>query len=442
MLRFVTGSRPIVRQKRFFCTPKTKWQAQPDLPYINNSPYLQTLAYHVSKQPQSKVLLIWGPRSVSKTGGLQLKIDEWKSEKHPVLDVELKGMPIQFSEFQIRFSKAFRDANLKIPNDQIVAIAENQLRRNKDNAEGNLKSAFFSVGTLVSFVRIMLTGKAALPLVLAWRTAQYASILLQWVQGKTSPDAPMDFVAVLELLELYAQSSEKPPIVVIREIQNISELRSTIGGEIGQDIYERLFVHFEPRKQRTSRVPVIFESSDLLWTRQMHQHGTSVESFDTYLLKPFDEATAKDWLVERTLKGFQEPVFTEEEFSSVWEWTQGHQGSIYKLHAKLKSSGNLQDTIKELRDSYNSRFSSIVAAGANLDQLKDRHNFLQRLRDSKYSLVVESLELNTPARHFVESNVLFTNGSFVSPQSAPWQHAIEYYLVTVVKYDGKPEKSQ
>lgn len=134
-------------------------------------------------------------------------------------------------------------------------------------------------------------------------------------------------------MEIHAKNSgEKYPIIIWHEIQNLGELRDAPTDQWPQELYRQLFLHFKPRKQGTSRVPVIFESSDLLWAHA--QTTVSQESFRPYLLNSFEQEVAKKLLVDTTLTdaGFKEPVFTEDEFKTIWEYSGGHQGTIYTLH--------------------------------------------------------------------------------------------------------------
>lgn len=140
----------------------------------------------------------------------------------------------------------------------------------------------------------------------------------------------VDFVAVFEVLEKIAQlqrnpslweriglkyvAEAKPPIVIIREIQRLDNMKQDEA--LGRQVFDRLFEYFEPRKQGQSRVPIIFETSDCLWGR-LNQIISSHETYLALQMGPWQKGEAKDWLVRRILEGQLAPIFSEEEFNKV-----------------------------------------------------------------------------------------------------------------------------
>jgi len=96
-----------------------------------------------------------------------------------------------------------------------------------------------------------------------------------------------------KLLSYFTNIQIKYPILVIREIQALDNLNED--AEIGKDVFYRLFQHFQPRKQGNSRLPVIIETSDFLWSR-VQQMSESRESFKPYLVKQFKKRRNKRYI--------------------------------------------------------------------------------------------------------------------------------------------------
>jgi len=49
---------------------------------------------------------VYGAKSVAKSGGLQKKAAEWRKKGHPVIDINLKGIPPTYSDFRTVFRTA------------------------------------------------------------------------------------------------------------------------------------------------------------------------------------------------------------------------------------------------------------------------------------------------------------------------------------------------
>jgi hypothetical protein len=60
--------------RRLFSSAPRSWKGLPTLPYVNNTKYLDTLDEFNKQRPVKSTLVVWGPKSVSKSGGLQLKM--------------------------------------------------------------------------------------------------------------------------------------------------------------------------------------------------------------------------------------------------------------------------------------------------------------------------------------------------------------------------------
>jgi hypothetical protein len=82
---------------------RSRWLGTPRLPYINNIEYLTALELHADTRPSPAVLLAWGAKSVSKSGGLQLMMQRWRKQGDIVIDVDLKGSRLTLDDFAVRF---------------------------------------------------------------------------------------------------------------------------------------------------------------------------------------------------------------------------------------------------------------------------------------------------------------------------------------------------
>jgi len=413
---------------------------------LNNEDYLSVLDTHVKTQPQSKILLVWGARSVSKSRGLQIKTNEWRNQGRAVIDIDLKGIPATFGEFKVSFAKAIKDSNLQVSEKEINELMATQ----NEKLLSRLKTSVKEVGTaafqevrprnlfrnvwnfVLSSMRI-----PTLSLNMISKLSNMATHLGEWAKGSLAPDKVEDIILLFQLLELHAQRNpEKPPVVIWREIQNIAEIRNSPYENWSQELYNRLFLHFEPRKQGTSLVPVIFESSDLLWSHA--QNNYSIESFRPYLLQPFTWDTAKSWLVNRIINGFDESVFTEAEFKMVWEYSGGHQGTIYIIHNMIREGTTLAQALAELRTQYFARLRGIINEGSSSSEdfkkrVEEREQYLLQLQKDNYSLTVKDINTIPALLHLTHRNILFTDGKIVCPQNMPVQLSIDEYLRLFVK---------
>jgi len=228
----------------------------------------------------------------------------------------------------------------------------------------------------------------------------------------------------------------KTPIVIIREIQKLDHLIED--QELGKETFRRLFEHFQPRKQGTSKVPVIIETSDFLWSR-VQQMSESRESFKPYRVQHFNKEEIKDILVFCKDSRIQEQIFTEEEFNKVWEHTGGHQGTLYTLHDSLIAGETLDGIIEaQKRDFFGWLRGVIVDIETdNKDKkikiLNERKDFLLILKQNNYELKSEEPENNSIMLYFLNKNVLFYDGKIVTPQNKPIINAIEDYIHTFVE---------
>jgi len=248
-----------------------------------------------------------------------------------------------------------------------------------------------------------------------------------------------DFVSIFELLEEIAQLPPKrtlwnkiwrepgkpllPPIVIIREIQRLDNLQDDPA--LGRKVFGALFEYFEPCKQGQSHVPVIIETSDFLWSR-MKQIMSSQESFKAKQMGSWCKEEAEEWLVKRTLEGQPAPVFTQDEFDKIWDFSGGHAGTIYLIHSGLIAGTSLEQTIDEIRLEVDGSVRNIVRDGNVPAVIAKRKDFLRKLCSAGYKL--ETPDEPSGEMYFLQSNVLFSDGVSVCPRNKIFEGSIDRYL--------------
>jgi len=374
---------------------------------------------------------------------LKIKTNEWRKEGRSVIDINLKGVPASFSDFKVSFAKAIYDAKLPVTGEEMNDL----LRIHKEKLLSQLKKSVKELGTSAAKeVRPQNTFRAvwgliqsymgipSLPINMLNKLGKVATHLAEWAKGTRAPEKVDDIIFLFQLLELHAtKNPENPPVVIWREIQNIEEIRNAPYENWSQELYQRLFLHFEPRKEGTSLVPVIFESSDLLWSNAQNNYAR--ESFSPYLLKNFTYDAAKSLLTLREkINEFEDPVFTVAEFEKVWNYSHGHQGTVYFLHNMLREGRELDEALVEMKTQDFARLRGIIHEGSrssltDFQQIvNERKHYLLRLQKANYSLPIEDINSSPVLLHFVQKNILFTDGKIACPQNMPIQHSIDDYL--------------
>ena len=82
---------------------------------------------------------------------------------------------------------------------------------------------------------------------------------------------------------------------------------------VGSKVFKELLDQFQTRKEGTSLIPFILETSGFLWARSANLHQNR-ESFSAFRLK-FFEKEQLELLLTEPLYGFSEvPVFTKVSF--------------------------------------------------------------------------------------------------------------------------------
>lgn len=129
--------------------------------------------------------MVWGAHSVSKSRGLQIKIQEWRDRGHCVIDINLKGKSKSYKQFLGVFAEALNDAKLEIPPKIVLEAALDLLRQDLVDAKDKVVSRAFSGGTLLSVFSSWLLGKVPIPKALLVDSLFLASSLLAYLRGKT-----------------------------------------------------------------------------------------------------------------------------------------------------------------------------------------------------------------------------------------------------------------
>lgn len=298
------------------------------------------------------MFLLWGGKSVGKTGALKLKAAEWEKRGHPVIEVDLKGSEGKFYggfdgtlfSFAQLLSEATRAAFERHKQNIPYALQRKLLKDTQEQETvapltptlaiiNQVKQAVKKVPDTITYIVGVLSG---VPPELMSMASQVGSIFAS-LKNTTPTRRPLteaDFVAVFQMLEELAKLRRNrrtiwdkllrrpgkpllPPIVMIREVQRLDSVSDD--PELGRRVFAKLFNYFEPRKQGDSRVPAILETSDFLWSR-LKQILSSQESFIAFQMKFWDKADAEEWLVKHTLEGQLGPIYTQAEFDKVWNY--------------------------------------------------------------------------------------------------------------------------
>jgi len=405
------------------------------------------------------VLLLWGPKSSGKTGALQMKAEEWEKKGHPVIVVDLKGFDGNLQTFALMLQEATTSAlerhHRELPEELIRKALEKQQSRWKAATSKVLDSTTRGLAKKVArlwrplaqlisdyFHEKVPAAKTVENVITpAVAVGPWLVAMNDFITARLRTPKVADFVTIFELLEEIARLQQdpsfldtllrkpkrelKPPIVIIREIQRLDDLNDD--PELGRRVFERLFQYFEPRKQRESRVPVILESSDFLWSR-MKELLSSKESFRPLVMPPLERADAEEWLVKQTLDGQTAPVFTEDEFEKVWNVTGGHAGSIYSLHSYLIDGNTLDKAIISICLENDGIVRDLIWKG-DVQKRKDRITFLFKLRENGYKFKPSlGLDQDPEALYFTQRNILFFDGKIATSQNVGYQQAIERFL--------------
>jgi hypothetical protein len=298
--------------------------------------------------------LLWGGKSVGKTGALLKKAAEWENKGHPVIEVDLKGFEGTLAAFADLLQRAtisalkrhqralpeeFFKRALEDQNVRVLRAASKELAIKAHVASGTFGFLWESLPrvtlallkSLNPFAKRGPSGKIFEPAIATGAVVgPWFQSLASYIHVRMQKPKAADFVAIFDLLEEIAllqgsptflqkigikpTEAMKPPIVIIREIQRLDDLSDA--PELGREIFTSLFNYFEPRKQGQSHVPVIIETSDFLWSRLKHILS-SFEAFKAKQMGTWKREEAEEWLVKCTLDGQPAPVFTQQEFNKV-----------------------------------------------------------------------------------------------------------------------------
>jgi hypothetical protein len=331
---------------------------------------LKALNRYIHQPIVREVLLVWGPKSTGKTEGINIKCEQWRREGRPIVRVDLKGFVGTTETFltsfygQVLNALSLNDVDYHLPEATVTLLmrlndvpgskdedfleiyrhnqSESQEDQQKVRVLNDLATQLFchfsdyysKVGlfTTKSPVRPMqasqfsnTSGVASVSQAAAQPTTRTLRDLLpnwrvgnQMFQVLSSARVLPGLMIMLEMMAELAPS--RTPVVILTEIQNLA--RDEIGTE-GHKMFETLFKSFEIRKQGGSRVPVIAEMSEFLFSELQSSIQTAGESFEPFMLSLCAKENIKKALV---------PSFiSQEQFENLWQTVGGHQGSIYAV---------------------------------------------------------------------------------------------------------------
>ena len=429
----------------------SKWKGTKKLPFLNHTELLEMLNDHVQETPCKKVLLLWGAKSVGKSSSIQLKEDEWRKNGHLIVDVDLKGFEGTYEHFLEIFDEAMNSAlqqngvvieksiekalmqdrrhRLKKENEQAKREAASRLTklisRAKESTWWNVFSFFY--GGWMS-PKTVVEGVTIISPVLE----NFKDQMNTYIGGKQARDIKYMFM----LLESVAANAPRPPIVVFRELEALDNLSDE--PLLGRETVQRLFEYFEQRKQSNSKVPVIIETADFMWSRA-RQISDSRESFKQYFVPFFTREYLEEVLVNSKHPELQYQIFTQEEFDDVWDHCGGHPGTLYSLHDSLTAGQSLAGVLEEQQHQFFSTLRAIVVnvtdehtkrnndAALKEQIILERKQVLKRLIRNNYKMFVENPDADVALKYLLDNNILFYDGEFVTPQNRPMQNAILKY---------------
>lgn len=415
----------------------TKWDGLPPLPYLNNLKYLKTLDRYVSSKRLNSTLIVWGAKSVAKSGGLQLKMKEWISRGDVVIDVDLKSTNCNMA----KFTKIFREAVLKglgsleLELEEVKRLETNHQRQRESEQITRAADKKMQEIEGRTLRETLAWSWRALRWSLGWATpadiqvvrgmTATAKILTAPLLYQLPASTPEDVIHVLHLLEAAAKQTDRRIIIVLREVQELDAFSED--QKDGERLFELLFQEFGPRKQGKSLVPFIIETSGFMWAR-VRELLENDESFWPHLVGGFLKDDLERDLVERTFEGFDVPVFTKAEFEEVWEFSGGHQGTVYTLFDRLSAGHSLHDAMEEMALEKYSKVQALVVQGSQQEVLAREAFLTQLVNDPNCRLATKGALTDPPALYLLKHNILFFDGRFVTPQHALFEKAIREYV--------------
>lgn len=323
---------------------------------------------YASQKVVREVLLVWGPKSTGKTEGINLMCHKWRDQGRSIVRVDLKGfvgttdtfmtsfygqvlnalstseeeyrIPLETVQLLTRLaegstseedSRRFGYGNrpeeeaLQVPPEKIRVLNDLATQLFCHFSEYYTKAGLFTSRSHASSSAAMPSGMGGVgstkpapayrvlrDLLPNWRIGS------QFYQIFTGPRVLPGLMIVLEMMaEL---TPNKTPIVILTEIQNLA--RNELGGE-GHKLFETLFKSFEVRKQGGSRVPVITEMSEFLFSELQSSIQAAGESFEPLMVGLCPKKEVESVLVPTYLP--------QDKFEQLWASVGGHQGSIYAV---------------------------------------------------------------------------------------------------------------
>ena len=207
------------------------------------------------------------------------------------------------------------------------------------------------------------------------------------------------------------------PILMIREFSALESKSRTL-----------FLKALESMKQGNVHFPVYIEASDFMWVADEPVIKSS-DSFFSYYVVPMTYEEGFTELVQRY------NIWTEAEYTTVYEAVGGHLGSLNTLYQAHKLQHfKLQAAIEHMDESAMRQLiasldvtSNRSEAEAFLSQLSRSSNFLVEIKTA-------SLAINT----LLDRNILFRRGSKVYPQNRMMERAIASYEMKFGEYRPSP----
>lgn len=413
-----------------------RWTNATALPSIDQNQYRLSLSVYADRTPKSYVMMVYGPKSVGKSRIIMEKINEWRREGRLVIDIDLKGIPVSADDLFNRLVEDYTKWGLSTN----MALAVKQEKRNLFDmgiATTNAIASFAGNDNVLAFFSAPKQQEISDVAKFVQATTQFISDT--FIKAEKEGIIQDKFSSFVSKLEEFALTSEKPPLVIIREVQKLVDDSSA--PQDAKKLFSTLFTSFEQYKQRTKSVGIIIESSEYLWSDLRRFVRSSPESFLEYQVQPWQKTAAYSELVE------VHKVFSKPEFEQVWKAVGGHAGQVHELYDILCLGFTLKETIsvKNL-ETLNMIISIIngadgrdfeeelvtVDSNANLALdivSKKRLEFLAELQKSKYVLDVNKFpQYRLTIDYLFKSNILWVDNGKVKPIHKAVQTAIAKLL--------------
>ena len=363
--------------------------------------------------PSATALVVWGPKSTGKSGGINQMKWIWKGQRRMVLDIDLKTYYNQYyKSYEVLFKNSLASAvySAQLSPTELVycGICSSSYQRNI--TDDDVTPSFLETqAERWGFPEVARTIRMSN---VRWLKDVERSIAMFFKSAEDGGPSSGSFNAILEFLDILTlQRPDLAPIVILREIQFLNRM-----GENGKEALREILDTLEKQKQKSRFVPVIIETSDYLWINTTNLLR-SKESFRPEYVGLMNKDALKAELVDE-LK-----VFNAGEWEKVWLAAGGHPGSIDTIFSSKLSKG-IDEAIANTQG-----YSYQIVAGRinNSERKAEVVQVLRTLYGQNWKLWQTSL--SAAVKELLECNILlWREEGCIEPQNEMVKHAIQQFL--------------